>query len=125
MTKSSISRIIEANRILKTLFVYKSGREDQRTADSEGQGHKADVTKVIAESQDEGGHAAEGSSHNALQERPEQKAPLDDAFDIDVDEVLEMLEVEGEYLGFTLITINTTVNKLNVFMHVLYFVWED
>ena len=42
------------------------------------------------------------SSHNAQQGRPEQKAPLDDAFDIDVDELLEMLDVEGEYLGFTL-----------------------
>ena len=51
---------------------------------------------------DKGGHKAEGSSHNALQERPEQKAPLDDEFDIDVDELLEMIDVGGEYLGFTL-----------------------
>ena len=99
MPNLSIRRVI---RILKTLFVYKSGREDQYTADPEDRGHKADVVKVIAESQDEGGHKAERSSHNAQQGRPEQKAPLDDAFDIDVDELLEMLDVEGEYLGFTL-----------------------
>ena len=59
MPNLSIIRVI---RILKTLVVYKSGREDQYTADPEGRGHKADVIKVIAESQDEGGHKAEVES---------------------------------------------------------------
>ena len=77
------------------------------------------MTKVIAESQDEGGHAAEGSSHSALQERPEQKAPLDDACDIDVDEVLEMLEVEGEYLGFTSRSILLWTNLMCLCMYYL------
>ena len=114
MPNLSISRVIG---ILKTLFVYKSGREDQRTADPEGRGHKADVVKVIVESQDEGGHKAEGSSHNAQQERPEQKAPLDDAFDIDVDELLEMLDVEGEYCGFTLWSILFWTNLMCLCMY--------
>ena len=59
------------------------------------------MTKVIAESQVEGGHTAEGSSHNAQQERPEQKDQLGEAFDIDVDELLGMLDLEG-ISGFTL-----------------------
>ena len=53
------------------------------------------MIKVNALSQDGGGHTVKVSSNNAQQERPDQKAEVNDAFDIDVDELLDMLDLEG------------------------------
>ena len=53
------------------------------------------MIKVNALSQEGRGHTVEVSSNNAQQERPDQKSEAIDAFDIDVDELLDMLDLEG------------------------------
>ena len=55
---------------------------------------KVNVT-TLKSSQDGGSHTVKVSSNNAQQERPDQKSEAIDAFDIDVDELLDMLDLEG------------------------------
>ena len=56
---------------------------------------KVNVTTLKSLSQDGGSHTVKVSSNNAQQERPDQKSEAIDAFDIDVDELLDMLDLEG------------------------------
>ena len=71
---------------------------DLCTAEPEGEGHKAEVIEVKATRQEGEGHTFNVTSDNAQQEHVDQKAKLEDAFDIDVDELLEMLNVGGKVL---------------------------
>ena len=68
------------------------------SAEPEGESHKAEVIEVKATRQEGEGHEVKVMSDNAQQEHVDQKAKFDDAFDIDVDELLEMLNVGGKVL---------------------------
>ena len=69
------------------------------SAEHEGESHKAEVIEVKATTAREGeGHTVKVTSNNAQQERVDQKAKLEDAFDIDVDELLELLNGGGKVL---------------------------
>ena len=68
------------------------------SAEPEGESHKAGVIEVKATRQEGEGHTFKATSDNAQQERVDQKAKFDDAFDIDVDKLLVMLNVGGKVL---------------------------
>ena len=53
------------------------------------------MIKVNALSQDGSGHTVKVSSNNSQEELPDQKSEAIDAFDIDLDELLDMPDLEG------------------------------
>ena len=69
------------------------------SSEPEGESHTAEVIEVKATTTREGeGHTVKVTSDTAQQERVDQRAKLEDAFDIDVDELLELLNGGGKVL---------------------------